>query len=229
MSAAGAEPYLAFGPVDALPPSDHPLATSDLILHRSRGAVVEIEVTPTIAFRHPDDLLTIIYIVTILATGVSETAIRIAITKERPRLIGNECARFAVRVDFDHAINLMTALIVFKRECPAVFAPDRVRQFVRIRKERVVNVDLLMRGDIKQHGLFQVEHITRLGVYDRRELRLDLILGRRFDVAPFPLLTRAPTVRDVLRGVGRPDERSSAVVIPFGAVSAEHGPFLPIN
>src|SRR5262245_20508825 len=97
--------------------------------------------TPTITFRHPDDLFAVVYIVAVPAPGVSETAIRISITKKRRRFIRNECAWLAGRIDFDHSIDLMTALIVFKSECATVFAPDRIRQFVGIRKECVIDAD----------------------------------------------------------------------------------------
>ena len=122
--------------------------------------------TPTITLGHPNDFSAIVNVVPVPAPGISETAIRVAIAEEGGGLIGNECTCFAVRVDFDYTINLMTALIVLKRERPAVLAPDRIRQFVRIREKRVIDIDLLSRRNVKQHRLFEVEHVARLGVHD---------------------------------------------------------------
>src|SRR6185369_6083105 len=99
-------------------------------------------------------------------SGVSQTSIRIAITEKGGRLVRDDCARFTSLIDFNHAINLMTALIVFKRERLTVFAPNQVRQFVWIRKECVIDVDLLARRNLKQHRLLEIEYIAGFSVND---------------------------------------------------------------
>ena len=53
---APAEPDLPLLIVDARDAADHPLAPGDLVLHRARHAVEEIEVVPAVPLRHPDDL-----------------------------------------------------------------------------------------------------------------------------------------------------------------------------
>ena len=54
--AAGAEPDLPLGLVDAVHSADDPFAPGDRVLDRSRPAVVEVEVIPAVALRGPDDL-----------------------------------------------------------------------------------------------------------------------------------------------------------------------------
>src|SRR5690348_12935298 len=129
MRAASAEPDLPRSFVDALHSAHDPLAARDLILHRTGDAVVQVKMTPAVALRHPDDLSTVVHIVTIPASRIGEAAIRGAITEERLRFVGNNGARLAVRVDFDDAINLVSTLIVFKREPAAVFAPNGIGEF----------------------------------------------------------------------------------------------------
>ena len=97
-------------------------------------------------------------------------------------------------VDFDHAVNLMTALIVFKRKRLAVFAPHRVGYLVWIREQRVVDVDLFTSRYVKQDRLFKVEHVARLCINDRGKLRLYLIFRRRLDVAHLALVTWTNTI-----------------------------------
>ncbi len=57
--AARAEPDLALLLVDAHDVPDHPVALGDLVLHRAGRAIVQIEVVPAVALRHPDDFLAV--------------------------------------------------------------------------------------------------------------------------------------------------------------------------
>src|SRR5262245_3220375 len=99
--------------------------------------------SPTVALRHPDDFFAIVYVVAIPAASVSETAAGRAITKKGFGFVGDDRAGLPGRADFYDAINLMAALVVFKREGAAVFSPYWIRKLVRIRKQRVVDVHLL--------------------------------------------------------------------------------------
>src|SRR6185503_1309293 len=132
MRASRTKPDLTVCLIDALHTAHDPLAARDLVFHRAGRAVVKIEMRPAISFRHPDDLFTVVYVVAIPASRVGQTAVRGAITKEGVWFVGDERACLSIRVDLDHAINLVPALIVFERECAAVLAPDRIEDLVRI-------------------------------------------------------------------------------------------------
>jgi len=85
--AAGAKPDLPALAVHAIDAANHPLAPGDLTLHAAGRGVVEIEVVPAVALRHPDDLPGLVQIVDELLAGVVD---------ERPALLvadGNELAR----------------------------------------------------------------------------------------------------------------------------------------
>ena len=57
--AARAEPDLALLFVDAEHVAHDPLALGDLLLHRTGDAVIEVQVVPAVALRHPDDFLAV--------------------------------------------------------------------------------------------------------------------------------------------------------------------------
>src|SRR4029077_9062388 len=84
--AGGAEPYRALLLVDLLDALDRPLALRDLVLHRPGRAVVEVQVVPAIALRHPDDLLAVGHVVAILLARVAVAA-RLVVVEERLRLL----------------------------------------------------------------------------------------------------------------------------------------------
>jgi hypothetical protein len=83
-------------------------------------------VIPAVALRHPDHFFAIGDVVPELLARVGE---------ERPRLLADDGAGFSIGgVDFDDAIDLMSALVVLERDGAAVFAPLQAREIVGVRK-----------------------------------------------------------------------------------------------
>ena len=152
--AAGAEPDLPLDGIDVLHGAHDPLAFGDLVLHRAGGAVVEIQMVPAVAFRHPDDFLAVVHVVAELLAGIGERAVRGAVGEERLRLFRDDRARGAGRrVDFDDAVDLVSALVVFEGQRPAVLAPLELGHRVGVRKQRVVDHDLALGIDDEDHRL----------------------------------------------------------------------------
>ena len=81
------------------------------------------------------------------------------------------------RVDFNHAIDLVPALVVFERERAAVALPFDAPVGVRIREERAVDDRLLLRRDVEEHGLVEVHDVARLPIEPGERIRLKLIVG----------------------------------------------------
>ena len=156
--AARAEPDLARLLVGLDDAADDPVALRDLRGAAGR-AVIEIEVVPAVALRHPDDLLPVLDIVAVLLARIAE---------ERLRLLGDDRSGFAAGgVDFNDAIHLVAALVVLERHRRAVLAPNERRHVIRVGEQRPVD-DVLPPGfDLEDHRLLDVEHIARLGVHER--------------------------------------------------------------
>ena len=197
-------------PVDA---AHDPRALRDLLLHLARRAVVQVQVIPPVALRHPDDLLPVGEVVAVFLGRVLE---------EGRRLLVDDGARLpGGGIDLDDAIDLMAALVVLERHRVSVLAPFEPGHVVRVRKERAIDVDLRARGDVEQHRRALVEHVAGLVVQQRRVLRLELILGRRLDVVHLAAIAGPNAIRgDVLR-VRRPDDRLRVVRVALGAVGAQ--------
>src|SRR5262245_7496742 len=124
--AACPEPDLAFNFINFINSPDNPITLRDLIFDLARGAVIKVKMTPAIAFRHPDDLLAVAHIITILAATFSLIAIQGPIREKCFGFFGDESAGLAGRsIDLDHAVNLMPALVVFKGECETVLPTDQ--------------------------------------------------------------------------------------------------------
>src|SRR5262249_30391317 len=104
-----------------------PVAFSDLVLHFAGRAVVEIEMVPAITLRGPDNFPAIVQLIAILFSGISGIGNQRTIVDEGGRLLRNHGARLGRQgIDFNHAVNLVTALVVFESKGAAIFAPDRV-------------------------------------------------------------------------------------------------------
>src|ERR1051326_1256731 len=59
------KPDLAFGVIHFIHKSHDPFALSDLVLYLTGDSVVQIEVLPTIPLRSPNDLFTIVHVITV--------------------------------------------------------------------------------------------------------------------------------------------------------------------
>ena len=202
------KPDLPFAFIHLLDRADHPVPFCDLVLHFACSAVIQIQVTPPVAFRHPDDLAAIVHVEAELLARIGQRAVGGAVGEERLRLFRDDRARGAGRrVDFDDAVHLVAALVVFEGQRPAVFAPFELGHRVGVREERVVDDDLLLRVEDEQHRLVDVEHIAGLRIEERRVFRLKLILRRRFDVVHFTFEAGMHLVNSDLFRIGRPHQR----------------------
>ena len=142
--------------------------------------------------------------------------------EKRLWLLSDDRSRLSCqRIDLDDAVHLVAALVVLERHRMTVLAPFQRQVVVGVRKEPLVDHDLLSRVDVKEHWLFHVEDVTRLGVLERRVFRLQLIFGRRPDVVHVAAITRLDLVGGDLRRVRRPDDRIGIVVAAFRSVDAE--------
>jgi len=68
------------------------------------------------------------------------------------------------RINFNYPINLVSTLIVFKSESPAVLPPGKVRKVKGIGKEGPVNVYLLFGLDQEKNRLFDIKRVAWFGI-----------------------------------------------------------------
>jgi len=162
--AASQKPHLTPLFIHPLHTPHHPLAFRDLIFHLAGAAVIKIKVVPAIAFRHPDDFLTVIQVMAKFLAGVEK--------ESRALFIDQSSSRAGRRIHFDYPINLMAALIVFKGESPAILPPGKVRKVKGIGKEGPVNVYLLFGLDQEKDRLFNIERISWFGITKSEIFRL---------------------------------------------------------
>src|SRR6185437_8908682 len=131
--AASGEINLTLGLVDVLDVAHDPVALGDLTLHAAGGAVVEIEMVPAVALRHPDHFAAVGDVVAELLPGVADVVARRPVVEEGLRVLRDDDARRAGRaVDLDHAVLLVAALIVLEGEGMAILAPGEPRYRIRI-------------------------------------------------------------------------------------------------
>ena len=211
---APAEPDLPLLIVDARDAADHPLTPGDLVLHRARHAVEEIEVVPAVPLRHPDDLAAVSRVVPELLARIGEEGLRL-FRDDGPRGAGG-----GIRLDDPE--HLVAALVVFEGERGTVLAPLEPREIEGIGEERVVDGQRLLALDGEDDRLLEVEDVARLGVEARRVLRLQLVLGRGLDVMHEAAVSRLHAIRRELLRVGRPRHRVEFVAVGLRPVGAEH-------
>jgi len=217
--AAGLEIDLTFLFVDFVNAPYDPLTFGDLLFDRTGCTVVEIEVVPAIPLRHPDDLFSVLNVMAIFFPGITE---------KRFRLFTNNRAGFpGSGVDLNDPVDLVTPLVVFEGKSSAVLPPDEIRHVVGIRKQIVVDVNLLFCLDMKKNGLFDVECVTRFGIFHVVILRLELVVRRRLDILYDTVVAPLEAVGGQLLRIGRPGYRGISVVVTFGSVMAQDEFFFP--
>src|ERR1035441_10725894 len=80
---------------------------------------------PPVALRGPEDLLAVLHVVAV-STAPGEALGQNVVVDEGRALFVDQGARLAgLRVHFDHAVNLVAALIVFECETAPILPPDR--------------------------------------------------------------------------------------------------------
>ena len=166
---AGAEEHLPTLRVHMLNAADHPISTGDLILHRALTGIVKVEVIPAVAFRHPDQLPSIVQAMQETFAGVID---------EGGTLFVHDSPRFTrVRFHGNHAQHLVAPLVVKELNLRRVRCPVNLAETPRIGKQCVVNRDLAAAGHIKQVRFRLRYRVARLGILEGMELGLELIFG----------------------------------------------------
>ena len=216
MDAAGAEPDLALGLVDAVHAANDPGALGDLVLDLPGLGVVKIKVVPAVAFRHPDQFPAAIEI-------VQEVLARI-IDERGALLIDDRLDRAAGGIDGQEPQRLVSALIVDEGEAAGIGGPAVVLHAPGIVEEAVLDGHRFPPGEIEHLRPLDRQRIAGLGVGVRVQFRLHLIAGRRLDEIDRPLRDLLGADGDQLLGIGRPVE-PAAVGVFRSAVMAQ-GEFL---
>ena len=215
---ARAEPDLPRRHIHPLHPAHHPRPLRDLLLHRAGGAIIQIEMVPPVALRHPHRFGAAVQILAKEFSRVFEEGVV-------ARLLGDDCARRASGgVHLDHAEHLMPALVVLEGHGARVGAPDKPAHRVRVGEEHRRDDRLLPRRHIEEHRRLLIEHITGLAVEPLHILRLDLVLWARLHIVHLALEPRAHAIRGDLLGVGRPTDGSNVVGVGRSAVGRVRRP-----
>ena len=116
----------------------------------------------------------------------------------------------------------MAALVVLEGEAAAVLPPDGRCEVVGVGEEGVIDLDLLLAGDVEQRGIGDIERVAGLAIDGSVDvLRLHLVGGRRFDVVHLAVVAGARVIGRQLFGIGRPGDRAERVVVAFRAVEAQ--------
>src|SRR5690625_2744661 len=124
------EPDLPVIPIDMVYISHHPFASCNLILYRPAAGVIEIEVPPAIALRHPDDFITILAIAPKERGGIAKKGLRL--------LIHHNAGFPGLCFHFNDALALMPPLVILIRKSRAVFLPPIILFLIRIRQKRFI-------------------------------------------------------------------------------------------
>ncbi len=167
--AAGAEPDLPGLRVHVIHAADDPLSTGDLVFHLTSRPVVEVQMTPAVSLRGPDDFAPI--------GDVFANAFAGVLHKRLAGLFNDRACAAGRRIKFEHAVDLMSALVVFKRHRAAVFTPGETAVRVRIRKPCGVAVMAGLGRQVKDDRKVVVHLVTGLAVHHGRVFRLHLIAG----------------------------------------------------
>ena len=145
VNAAGAEPDLAVLLVHAVHAAHHPFAPRDLVLHLPGLRIVEVEVVPAVALRHPEDLV-----------GRVEVAVELlaAVVDERLALLVDDGAGAAgLGIHRDDAQDLVAALVVEEREPARIRRPAIFLNAPGIGKQLVADRDFLLLAHVEQMRL----------------------------------------------------------------------------
>jgi hypothetical protein len=114
---------------------------------------------PAIALRHPDHFLAVGDVATKFLAGIAE--------KRLGFFIDDRACTAGRRIDLDHAVDLVSALVVLKRQRRTVLPPLQAAEVVGVRKQGVVDdMDALV-DHTDDDGPLDVQHVARLGILHR--------------------------------------------------------------
>ena len=215
------EPDLPLVLIHAVHHAHHPLALGDLVLHLAGDAVIKVKMLPAVTLRGPDDLLAVIQVVAVPAPAGKTLGQQVVVDEGLAGLVDQRARLAGLRVHLDHAVDLVAALIVLEGEAAAILPPHRRCEVVRVGKQRLVDLRLLLRGHVEEGRKRDIQRVPRLAVKNRRVLRLKLVGGRRFDVVYLPVVPRPRVIGHQFPGIRRPRDRAQGVVVAFRAIQAQ--------
>src|SRR6185437_470144 len=192
-----AKPNLPRFVIDALDAAYHPLPFRDLVFHLAGVGVIEIEMVPTVALRHPDDFVRRIEIV-----GEEFAAV---VVERLASLVEDSAGGAGLGIDGDDAQHLMAALIVQERETPRIGRPAHVLYAPRIGEQLILDWNFLARGHIEQMRLGEGDTVAGLEVIERVQLGLELVARRRLDEMDLVFLAFLRPQSHEFLAVGRPE------------------------
>ena len=173
---------------------------------------------PAAALGHPDDLAAVGEV------AAEFLAAPLAVGEEGlGPLVDDGPGRAGGAVDLDDPVGLVAALVVLEGEGPAVRAPDKGGDLVRIREERGIDLDAGLGVDVEEDRALDIEDVAGLGVFHGVVFRLKLVGRRGLDVLDDPVMAPAQAVGGEFLRVGRPGDGVESVIIALGAVAAEDG------
>ena len=173
MDAAGAEPDLALGVIDAVDAADDPLASGDLVLDRARFPVDQIEVVPAVALGHPDDLAG--------RRQFFQVKLGIVVDEGGAGFVDDGAGLAGLAVDADQAQGLVAALVEEKNKLLAEGVPVWLADAPRVLEEIVGKRYFFEPIDSKQMRAVNRHSVAWFGIIERVQPRVDLVARRRLD------------------------------------------------
>ncbi len=127
---AGAEQDLLFFLIHKEYVADHPCSFGNLVQNPARLAAYPVQVVPAVAFRGPEDLFAILHIITVTFAAIAD--------ESRAGFLNQGADASVGAAHFKDPVNLVSSLVVFKGECPAVLPPFKGTDIELLVKQPVI-------------------------------------------------------------------------------------------
>ena len=196
--AAGEERELASLGVHAGDTADDPLSGGDRVFQATAGGVVEVEMVPAAAFAGPDNFLRVVedFLMGRNAGVVDEGL---------AALLDDDARGTRGGIDRDEAEELVTALVVEKREGARVGLPVKPRELPRHGEEGGIDRDFAAVGNGKQARALRRDFVAGLEIGIGVLLRLELVDGRGLGEVNAALGDGARLEGEEVVRIGRPE------------------------
>src|SRR6266508_1380077 len=204
-NAAGPEPHLALDRVHPFHAADHPLSPGHLVLYLPCLQIIQVQVVPAVALRHPEHFPSVVQVVREALLDVGD--------KRSALLIDQGDRLTAVGVHADDAEDQMAALVVQEREPLAVAVPADVVDVPRVGEQLVADGHLLPFLNVEETRLRGRDRVAGFAVVEGVELRLELVPRRRLDQVNIAWLVVLSAQRRQPAGVRRPVELAGVAVV----------------
>ena len=181
----------------------HPVAFCDLPGHLAFLQVDHVEVVPVVPFAHPYHFF----------SAFQDMAEHTAVVDKGGTAFLHECAYLSgFRIEFQHAVSLMAAFVIFKSHRFPVFFPFRAVQVVLAVEEFGRWNDGLSCFHVEYARHLEAQFVARLGVFLLVKDGLELAFGRAFHVIYIPFLGRTYLVGTYVLAVRAPFEPTGIVI-----------------